>query len=382
MAEGCACRYAGDAEETAVIPVIGGPELVRPYIHPTEVLDDGPQDGFQAGYPVGYGAEAAHGGGGNGGSDAHAAVYAAMAQPPDSPGYGLAAGPGLGSETGSEAGYATQFDGGAQDGSGPPTVLHGTAVFPAQRRSSENDGYGPDQGTDVTPYAPGRRSVALRASAARGAVSGRGVASDRGGASSRGRRTAMIAAGALAVAGLGTAAALVPRMFGNSSDQSLPGPSVTLALPSTGADSPSAAASAAGASATAAPSRTRAATRPPSHSPTSRPSSAAASAPAQTLPPQPTASDSPPSSSPSSDAPSDGGDAQTLQRGDTGAAVATLQTELSDLWIDPNLTIDGRYGSRTERDVETFQSWYNVTGDPPGVFGPYSQAKMNQLAGR
>jgi peptidoglycan hydrolase-like protein with peptidoglycan-binding domain len=62
--------------------------------------------------------------------------------------------------------------------------------------------------------------------------------------------------------------------------------------------------------------------------------------------------------------------------------VTTLQQDLRQVWIDRR-SPTGVYDDRTAQDVTTFQSWYNVQGDPPGVYGPNSQAKMAQvLAGK
>ena len=44
LPEGCPCGWSGSNEETAVIPVIGGPELVRPYFQP----DDEPDQVYEA----------------------------------------------------------------------------------------------------------------------------------------------------------------------------------------------------------------------------------------------------------------------------------------------------------------------------------------------
>jgi peptidoglycan hydrolase-like protein with peptidoglycan-binding domain len=57
--------------------------------------------------------------------------------------------------------------------------------------------------------------------------------------------------------------------------------------------------------------------------------------------------------------------------------VVTLQQDLRQLFIDRR-SPSGVYDDRTAQDVTTFQNRYNVQGDPPGVYGPNSQAMMAQ----
>ncbi|TDT95436.1 putative peptidoglycan binding protein [Streptomyces sp. 846.5] len=289
---GCGCRP--DDAETAVLPVIGGPELVRPYVHPADA--SGPVDPAEAANEPLLPA---------------ARYLPATARLPE------------------------------QRNALP--VLRGTAPPPAVRHRA-------------LPRAAGRRR----------------------------RRGLLIAAGTLAVAGLGTVAAALPHMFnGGATDQSLPAPGVTVAMASSGPDSgtpapattaatsQSAAASTA-ATRRAAAARTSAGVRPtPSASHTPSPSSSSS---------RPSTSATP-SSTPSASAAASAAVATastTLQLGDTGAAVATLQSQLRALWVDSSLTSDGIYDARTEHDVATFQIWFNVQGDPSGVYGPNSQAKMAQ----
>jgi peptidoglycan hydrolase-like protein with peptidoglycan-binding domain len=73
---------------------------------------------------------------------------------------------------------------------------------------------------------------------------------------------------------------------------------------------------------------------------------------------------------------------QTLQLGSTGPAVAQLQSDLRALWIDRGLRATGDYDQRTAQDVATFQVWYGVTGDPQGVYGPNTQARMADAMNR
>ena len=290
---GCGCRP--DDAETAVLPVIGGPELVRPYVHPAD-----------------------------------------------------ASGPAGPAEAANEP------------------LLPAARYLPATTRLPEQ--------RNALPV--------LRGTAPPPAVRHRGLPRPAG---RRRRRGLLIAAGTLAVAGLGTVAAALPQMFNSgSTDQSMPAPGVTVAMASSGPDSGTPApattattattsSSAASAAATrrAAAARTSATARPtpsssrtPAPSPSSRPSTSAT-----------------PSSTPSASAAASAAVATastTLQLGDTGTAVATLQSQLRALWVDSSLKSDGIYDARTEHDVATFQIWFNVQGDPSGVYGPNSQAKMAQ----
>jgi hypothetical protein len=210
----------------------------------------------------------------------------------------------------------------------------------------------------------------------------------------RRRRGLLIAAGALAVAGLGTVAAAVPHIFnGGTTDQSLPGPGVTVAMASSDpdtatADAPSASAAATSPSAAASAAATRRAAAQTSTSarpaPSSPPSQTRSQSQSQSRSSSASPSPTPPSSTPSASAAASAsaalaGGSTSLQFGDSGSAVATLQSQLRALWIDPGLKVDGDYGSRTEQDVATFQVWFGVQGDPSGVYGPNSQAKMAQL---
>ncbi|MEY9842278.1 peptidoglycan-binding protein [Streptacidiphilus sp. EB103A] len=293
---GCGCRP--DDAETAVLPVIGGPELVRPYVHPAD--DSGPVDPAEA------------------------------ANEPLLP--------------------AARY-------------LPATARLPEQR--------------NALPV--------LRGTAPPPAVRHRGLPRPAG---RRRRRGLLIAAGTLAVAGLGTVAAALPQMFNSGpTDQSLPAPGVTVAMASSGPDggtpapattattgTTSSSAASAAATRRAAAARTSAGARPtPSASRTPSPSPSS-SRPSTSATPSSTSSASVAASASAAVATA----STTLRLGDTGTAVATLQSQLRALWVDSSLTADGIYDARTEHDVATFQIWFNVQGDPSGVYGPNSQAKMAQ----
>jgi hypothetical protein len=174
---------------------------------------------------------------------------------------------------------------------------------------------------------------------------------------SRRRKVLALAGGAVALILIGTGAALL----------TLPSaaPAVQAATPST--DAASASATAGEPSARPSPSSSASPSGPPKPSP--KPSRR----------PSPTARRSPSASASPSGTPS--AQATSLSLGSSGPAVVALQQDLRQLWIDRR-DPTGTYDDRTAQDVTTFQTWYNVQGDPAGVYGPHSQAKMAQVLGR
>ncbi|MEZ0068274.1 hypothetical protein ABIA32_004298 [Streptacidiphilus sp. MAP12-20] len=196
-----------------------------------------------------------------------------------------------------------------------------------------------------------------------GAAAGTGGRADtRRTAQRRGKPLALVG-GALALVAAGTVLALLTQSSGSPSAAAQPtDPGV--AAPVTSAASPSARVSPAKATPSHSPKATTAKPSPhPSASPTRHTASAS------------------PSGQPTSSA-SSGGGSGTLQVGSTGPAVVTLQQNLRALWIDRGLKASGTYDDRTASDVTTFQIWYNVQGDPSGVYGPNSQAKMAEVLAR
>ncbi|MBF9073099.1 peptidoglycan-binding domain-containing protein [Streptacidiphilus fuscans] len=178
-----------------------------------------------------------------------------------------------------------------------------------------------------------------------------------------GRKGWALAGGALLLILVGTGAALLTQPSGSSPTASTtPSQASTSASP-TESVSPSASVS---------PSPT------PSHSASPSPSAK----PSPTVRPTPKPSPSATRPSPSPSASRTPGAGTTLQLGSTGPAVVTLQQDLRALWIDRGLQPSGTYDQRTEQDVASFQVWYGVQGDPSGVYGPNSQAKMAQLMAR
>ncbi|MEV6552527.1 peptidoglycan-binding protein [Streptomyces sp. NPDC051597] len=67
--------------------------------------------------------------------------------------------------------------------------------------------------------------------------------------------------------------------------------------------------------------------------------------------------------------------APVLRRGDSGPEVAELQDRLAQLTIY-NGRIDGRFNSKTENAVRTYQSYMGLQSDPPGVYGPETRRAL------
>jgi len=346
---GCGCPPGGAVaprrgqetdEPTTVIPAIGDPDLVRPYITPAE-----PQDAEQAGDD---GADSGYGSSVVPGIDAPHLVRSSRAR----------------ALAGQLAGPPDLRDGGTAGTAVSGPVVSGAVVSGAVVSGSiVSSTVATRTGAELSPAdrGPGRRERANRRR------------------TGRGRRAALIAAGALAVAGLGTAAALAPNLLNrDGTDQAQPQPGVTFALPTAG--SPSASGSPAvvrpssTSSAQPSPSATPSGSSTPSASPSGTPSS---QAPHNNAPNSPSPTTQPGHGNPKPTQPAT--QDSSLRLGDTGPAVATLQSELSSLRVDHGLPASGTYDTRTQRDVSTFQHRYGVQGDPDGVFGPNSQTRMHQV---
>ncbi|MFC1410025.1 peptidoglycan-binding domain-containing protein [Streptacidiphilus sp. N1-12] len=331
-------------EPTAIIPLIDAPELVRPYIHPTELL-----------------------------SAEEAEVFDGEA------GYGAGAGPGAG--TGYEDSVVPGIDAPHMVRSSRARVLAGQLVsVPAQ------------PGAEVVPYtAGGRVAVRRGAAVAAGAGASTEVATTGGRPpggrrrARRGRRALLITAGALGVAVLGTAAALAPRMInGGDADQAQPQPGVTLAMPTAAPATATAGTHAAAPRPSGSASQARPTVSPTAAGAGATPSATAGGQPSSAAPHTSAPNQAPPASATGGSTPTPTRSSaavgqQSLSLGDQGPAVATLQSQLASLWIDHKLRPSGTFDTRTELDVATFQVWYGVQGDPQGVFGPNSQARMNSL---
>ncbi|WP_406097372.1 peptidoglycan-binding protein [Streptomyces sp. NBC_01013] len=152
---------------------------------------------------------------------------------------------------------------------------------------------------------------------------------------------------------------------GSASASTSPSPS----RPASGSPSASASASA---SASTSPSASRSASSSASASPTG--SAEAASPPAATAGSSTPAAVAPPVQSQS---------AATLRRGDSGPEVTELQRRLQEVWVLDQGPTDDDYTERVEKAVGDFQSWWNIQGDPKGVYGPNTrQALEGATTGR
>ncbi|WP_042444773.1 peptidoglycan-binding protein [Streptacidiphilus jiangxiensis] len=212
----------------------------------------------------------------------------------------------------------------------------------------------------AAPY-PGQEAPPRRAQARRTAAASAGP--------KRGKVLALTG-GAVALVLIGTGAALLTRPSAAPSvAQSAPNTEVVPSSPS-GSASPT-----------------------PSPSPSARPSHSARPSASRTALPSPTRRTTPSATraaTPTSTGSSTGGNGNgtgaggnggsgssgSLGPGSTGQAVVELQQDLRALHIDHHLQPTGVYDQQTAQDVIMFQACENVTDDPAGVFGPATQAAM------
>ncbi|MFD9791234.1 peptidoglycan-binding protein [Streptomyces sp. NPDC059070] len=208
-----------------------------------------------------------------------------------------------------------------------------------------------------------------------GPVVGSGAPGPRGRTAARRRRPLLVAVAALVVGGVATAAFAGGGLFGGGggTDDALPSTTVST-VPDDGPTT-----SAAPSPTAPKPSRTpRTSPSPhrssPSPSRSPKPSPSASRRPAAPAPgPTPsqvtgtvgttTAPARPPATAP------------VLRRGDDGPEVADLQARLASLTIYDG-SVDGHFGSRTERAVRTYQSYMGLESDPPGVYGPETRRAL------
>lgn len=198
----------------------------------------------------------------------------------------------------------------------------------------------------------------------------------------RRRPFAALVAGAAVITVVGTAAFVGGLFDGDRDheadlDQALP--STVASLPEESVE-PSAPESA---SASPSPSRTTSGSPSASASPTrsaSPSASASASASASTsASPSRTAAASSPAATAGSSAPAavappaqpQGG--PTLRIGDSGPEVVELQRRLQEVWALGDDSLSNDYTERVEKAVHNFQIWWNVQGDPDGVYGPHTR---------
>ncbi|MFA7766780.1 peptidoglycan-binding domain-containing protein [Streptomyces sp. NRRL S-448] len=108
----------------------------------------------------------------------------------------------------------------------------------------------------------------------------------------------------------------------------------------------------------------------------SAPSPSASASPSPSREPGASASQSPkPPSSPSASVPSPPSSSGTLRMGDSGPEVRALQELLRGQGFT-YVSVTGVYDNQTKRGVGQLQRDRSLKGDPPGVYGPATQAAM------
>ncbi|MFF0391403.1 peptidoglycan-binding protein [Kitasatospora sp. NPDC004615] len=196
------------------------------------------------------------------------------------------------------------------------------------------------------------------------------------------RKRLVIAGGAVGVTALAVSMAMLLSSSPDSVDHALPAPTgpgvassaaTTPSAPSSGEASPDASASA------DSPSPTRSSARP-SQSVATKPAAAPT-----TAPPEPTSA--PPASPSSSPSPSAN---RTLRRNDTGPDVVQLQHLLMKAacmpvnWLDGDITdkYQTGFGAQTQSALMNFQWKYRskLKGIEPGVYDPQTQALLQEVA--
>ncbi|MFD9129047.1 peptidoglycan-binding domain-containing protein, partial [Kitasatospora sp. NPDC059571] len=336
-ASGCACTSSHpDVTETAVLPHMEGPPLVRPYV-PAAATGYGGAPSVPGQDPFGT-----------------ALMPPVPPAPPQSPPAGAPVPPAP----------PQSFAVGPQQ----PFQLVGVPPVPGVPPQSVADGRrpGPQGGQDLGVFSfqgmpqqrPGGRAERRESEQLH---AGR-------------RRTVVIAAGlGIAAVGAGLALALVPSSDGGGPDQALPAPSGSIDVPpSTDAPAPTG-----DASASAKPRVSASGSR--SKAPTSKAPVSVVSASGPAAP-----SPGPSSASPSASAPAV---TRTLKPGDSGADVTSMQQLLLTVDCgDHHLNtwfLSGNFDSWTQWVLADFQRQHHIKGDERNgtLYGPQTRAALT-AAGR
>ncbi|MEU3563610.1 hypothetical protein [Kitasatospora sp. NPDC006786] len=387
---GCGCLPDPSLTETAVLPHIEGPPLVRPYVpqtadqladetHPnapvvdpfaTTVLPPAPpgQPGPPAAPPLGPDADA----------------YATTVLPPVAPGQ-APFGPGAGAHPGTDGypagdGYP---DLGAHPEAYATTLL--PPVPPSGPAGNEIGLFAFGQAPDPGPASnAGRGPNAGQAVPGPGAGGGRAArrAAEQADRHPLARRKGLLAGvgAALVALTIGVAYAVTPSKE-PSAKQAQPLPTTTLAPapvdpPTLATPVPSAAAPTSEAPSptptpTRKPSPTKTATPPPIATPTAEaPAAPPAAAPTPTAPapstptptPTPTATSTP----------------RVLQYGMSGPDVTALQQKLAVVVCWASVPVTGQYDDTTVNTVGYVQWMWDVKGDKRGIFGPNTRAALDK----
>ncbi|MFB7476385.1 hypothetical protein [Kitasatospora sp. NPDC056184] len=401
---GCGCLVPdGSLDETAVLPHLEGPPLVRPYVPQAvgQVADDPP-----AGVAVHPYAEPHH-------DPHHAPPPGAAADPfgtavlpppavpplgPDADAYATTVLPPVAS--------APPFPPQPQPQPQPQSPFQQPPYQPPQppapTGSAPEDGHGAgDPAEDelgVFPFA----HAAPDAAAPGGGRAARRSAEQQDARGPLARRKGLlIAAGAgLLALTVGLAYAITPSS--GPDDRAAPAPTATLGLtpvdptvpaqPSPSAapptsDTPSATPTPSRSSAKPSPARTTAASPPPA---APAPATTVAAAPPAPVP-VPAPATTPPSTAPTAPAPAPTTTAPTaapsatptptptvrvLEYGMEGPDVQALQRKLSVVICWEKVPPTGKYDDRTRLIVTYFQDIYSIRGDTRGVYGPVTRAAL------
>ncbi|WP_406198137.1 peptidoglycan-binding protein [Kitasatospora sp. NBC_01560] len=380
---GCRCLPDPGLTETAVLPHLEGPPLVRPYVPQAvgQVADTPPPAGATDPFATSVLPPVPH-------APPHAPplgpdadAYATTVLPPVM----SAPQPTAYQQTGhQQTGHQQQpYRQGPQPHDDRPydSGRHGSGPYDSGRH---DDGQPPAAGDEIGLFPFDRTAPAGAAGPAEG-TGGRAArrAAEQAEEGSPGRRKGLlIAAGAgLLALTVGLAYAVAPS--GEPEHQAQPAPTTSLAPapadPTTPAEpSPSAPPSTSdapspSASRTARPSPTRTtappatATTPPAAPPAPVVTTPPAPSPTPTPTPTPTATTPTPTASPTF---------QALKYGDKGAGVKEMQRKLSVVLCWMSIPQNGSFDSRTETSVQYFQVMQGVQGDESGVYGPNTAAAL------
>ncbi|MEV0531695.1 peptidoglycan-binding protein [Kitasatospora sp. NPDC050463] len=344
---GCRCLPDPGLTETAVLPHLEGPPLVRPYVPQAvgRIVDMPPVD-----LPV----------------DPFATTVLPPAQGPGAPPAGpWPQGPGAPPVGPDADAYATTVLPPVM--SVPPPGPRPTVEQPPAEDAEI--GYFPFDG--AAPGAAGGRAARRATEQAEGGMPA--------------RRKGLLAAGgaALLVLTVGLAYAVTPSA--EPTDRAQPAPSTTLALAPVDPTTPAEPSPSAPQSTSEAPSPSPSRTAKPSPSRTATPSATAVTAaPVAPAPPAPVTTPPAPTPTPVTPTPTTTATTtptptptfQVLRYGMKGASVTAMQEKLAEVLCWMSVPTNGTFDRRTESSVAYFQVMQGVQGDESGVYGPNTAAAL------
>ncbi|MFC5667536.1 peptidoglycan-binding domain-containing protein [Kitasatospora misakiensis] len=364
---GCGCLPTDRGlDDTAVLPHLEGPPLVRPYVaQAVDQVVDGPPDQPAAGPTA-------------------ADPFGTAVLPP--------AAPPLGPDADA---YATTVL--------PPVVA--APQFPPQPQTQPPMKPQPQDELGVFPFTPGDPDDAapLAGRAARRAAE---QENDRGPLT---RRKGLLVAAGAGLLALTVGLAYAVTSSADPEDRAAPAPSTTLgpAPVDPTAPAPPSPSSPPPTSDTPTPTPSRTSAKPsPTRSTASTPPPAAPTGPATTAAPAPPAPAPPadpvtpptapspttptpaptttaPATPPPTATPAPTPTVRVLQAGMQGADVQAMQQKLALVlcWMASNIPVDGYFDGDTEFYVGYFQSVQGVRGDKRGVYGPNTRAALEKRTG-